>query len=167
MGVLMEYLTHSSVSPLPSVFVEVVDPLASNVSCSCWSQSFSLLLMVFFIVYHVEKLYLSLLVADVLYSASCKTTRPIFFIFVWKLLLANTWIFYIGHWNYEACNNYSIYFPPGFSQLLWKLGVSLLLWVQWSSPPEGREYQTSSYEHSGENCTWCGLHWYASHERHP
>lgn len=32
MGVLMEYLTHSSVSPLPSVFVEVEDPLASNVS---------------------------------------------------------------------------------------------------------------------------------------
>lgn len=30
--VIMEYLTHSSVSPLPSVFVEVADPLASDVS---------------------------------------------------------------------------------------------------------------------------------------
>ena len=32
MSVLMEYLTHSSVSPLPKIFVEVDDPLASSVS---------------------------------------------------------------------------------------------------------------------------------------
>ncbi|XP_027214952.2 uncharacterized protein C05D11.1 isoform X2 [Penaeus vannamei] len=41
MGVLMEYLTHSSVSPLPSVFVEVEDPLASNVYHSCYENSVS------------------------------------------------------------------------------------------------------------------------------
>lgn len=41
MGVLMEYLTHSSVSPLPSVFVEVDDPLASNIYHSCYENSVS------------------------------------------------------------------------------------------------------------------------------
>lgn len=47
-GVLMEYLTHSSVSPLPSVFVEVVDPLASGVSSRSWLKSVSLLFMAVF-----------------------------------------------------------------------------------------------------------------------
>lgn len=41
MGVVMEYLTHSSVSPLPSIFVEVADPLASNVYYSCYEYSVS------------------------------------------------------------------------------------------------------------------------------
>ncbi|XP_069192343.1 uncharacterized protein C05D11.1 isoform X2 [Procambarus clarkii] len=41
MGVLMEYLTHSSVSPLPSIFVEVDDPLASSVQHSCYENSVS------------------------------------------------------------------------------------------------------------------------------
>ncbi|XP_064101551.1 uncharacterized protein C05D11.1-like [Macrobrachium nipponense] len=41
MGVLMEYLTHSSVSPLPSIFVEVEDPLASSVHYSCYEYSVS------------------------------------------------------------------------------------------------------------------------------
>lgn len=41
MGVVMEYLTHSSVSPLPSVFVEVEDPLASDVYHSCYENSMS------------------------------------------------------------------------------------------------------------------------------
>ncbi|KAK3859607.1 hypothetical protein Pcinc_034292 [Petrolisthes cinctipes] len=41
MGVLMEYLTHSSVSPLPIVFVEVIDPLASSVHHSCYENSLS------------------------------------------------------------------------------------------------------------------------------
>ncbi|XP_069943754.1 uncharacterized protein C05D11.1 isoform X1 [Cherax quadricarinatus] len=39
MGVLMEYLTHSSVSPLPSIFVEVDDPLSSSVQHSCYENS--------------------------------------------------------------------------------------------------------------------------------
>ncbi|KAG7174925.1 Peptidase M16 inactive domain and insulinase-containing protein [Homarus americanus] len=41
MGVLMEYLTHSSVSPLPSVFVETEDPLSSSVHHSCYENSIS------------------------------------------------------------------------------------------------------------------------------
>lgn len=41
MSVLMEYLTHSSVSPLPKIFVEVDDPLASSVHHSCFENSIS------------------------------------------------------------------------------------------------------------------------------
>ncbi|MPC81855.1 uncharacterized protein E2C01_076493 [Portunus trituberculatus] len=40
-SVLMEYLTHSSVSPLPKIFVEVDDPLASSVHHSCFENSVS------------------------------------------------------------------------------------------------------------------------------
>ncbi|KAG0726518.1 hypothetical protein GWK47_004298 [Chionoecetes opilio] len=41
MSVLMEYLTHSSISPLPKIFVEVDDPLASGVHHSCFENSVS------------------------------------------------------------------------------------------------------------------------------
>lgn len=41
MSVLMEYLTHSSISPLPKIFVEVDDPLASSVHHSCFENSVS------------------------------------------------------------------------------------------------------------------------------
>jgi len=38
MAVLMEYLTHSSISPLPKVFVEIEDPFASKISHSCYEN---------------------------------------------------------------------------------------------------------------------------------
>ncbi|XP_050697306.1 uncharacterized protein C05D11.1-like isoform X1 [Eriocheir sinensis] len=47
MSVLMEYLTHSSVSPLPKIFVEVDDPLASSVHHSCFENSVSACYFVF------------------------------------------------------------------------------------------------------------------------
>jgi len=38
MAVLMEYLTHSSISPLPKAFVEIEDPFASKISHSCYEN---------------------------------------------------------------------------------------------------------------------------------